>query len=111
MGTSLPKSLHPCAADKQRAGDKFAPAATPFWGPSEGTTGVCGARAQQSRGQGASRTALAANAVSLPLAESENAIIPAKRSASCNSILKTRSLRVIQATVLSDLEAGKRSAK
>lgn len=103
-------SLHP-SADKQRAGDESATTATPLRGPSEGTAGVCGARAQRSRGKGASCRVFAASTVSLPLAESENAIIPAKRSTSCNSILKTRSLRIVQATVLSDLEAGKRRAK
>lgn len=51
------------------------------------------------------------SAGSLPLAESEKAIIPAKRSANCNSILKTRSLRIVQATVLSDLEARERESK
>lgn len=100
--THVGTSLHPCA-DMQRAGDESATTATPFQGPSEGTTGVCGTRAQKS----ASRKAFAASAVSLPLAESENAIIPAKRSASCNSILKIRSLRIVRATVLSDLEAEK----
>lgn len=68
-------------------------------------------RAPRSGGTGASGTARTASAVSLPLAESENAIIPARRSASCNSILKNRSLRIVQAAVLSDLEAGKRRAK
>lgn len=103
-------SPRPCA-DKRWAGDESVLTATPLWAPSEGTTGVCGARAQRGRGKGTSRRAFAASAVSLPLAESENAIIPAKRSASCNSILKTRSLRIVQATVLSDLEAEKRRAK
>lgn len=93
-------SLHLCA-DKKCAGDESLLTATLLGGPCGGATGVYGRESQGDR----------TKTVPLPLAESENAIIPARRSASCNSILKTRSRRVAQATVLSDLEAGKRRAK
>lgn len=104
MGTSL----HLCA-DKKCAGDESLPTATPRESPL-GARRVFVEQEPTEQTEESPRV-IVPSAVPLPLAESENAIIPAKRSASCNSILKTRSRRIAQATVLSDLEAGKRRAK
>lgn len=98
MGTSL----HLCT-DKKHAGDKSLPIATPVGGSLQGHHGCLRSTSPQSRGKGENHRVLAPSTLPLPLAESENAIIPAKRSASCNSILKTRSHRTAQASVLSDL--------
>lgn len=93
-------NLHLCA-DKKCVGDESLLTATPLGWSLRGRRGCL--QSPRSRGKGGSHRVIAPSAVPLPLAESENAIIPAKRSASCNSILKTRSHRIAQATVLSDL--------
>lgn len=99
------------STDKKHAGDESLPTATPLGGSLQAHRGCLRSTSPRSRRKGESHRVFAPSRLPLPLAESENAIIPAKRSASCNSILKTRSHCIAQATVLSDLEAGKKESK